>query len=120
MTTTETSIPVRTRATGHPNRTCRPVIHPSRGPGPRLVVKYKPLPRPIKAMPPITNSRRSQSALGEGITCTPICSAPAMMTALAIVPNPGLSRRGIHKSKTMTLRTNVASPIDIGVCTVKP
>lgn len=43
-----------------------------------------------------------------------------MTIALAMVPSPGRSRRGIHKRRTKALTAKVADPIVSGVRSVRP
>ena len=113
-------MPRRTALIGQPVRTCTPVIQPSRGPGPRFVVRYSPLPMPMIAIPPRTNASRTIVLSGVGSTVTITCRARAMTTALLMVPRPGRSRRGIHRSSTTTLIRKVARPIEIGRRELRP
>ncbi len=51
ITSTETSNVILTLPMGTPVTLCRPVIHPSLGPGPRFAVRYIELPIPTRIMP---------------------------------------------------------------------
>ena len=113
-------MPSRTALIGQPVRRWTPVIQPSRGPGPRLVVRYSPLPMPMMAIPTSTNTSRTTVFSGDGSTSTMTWSDRAMTTALLMVPSPGRSRSGIHSSSTVTLTRKVATPIDIGSRVLRP
>lgn len=45
------SINVLTQAIGLPVSLCKPVINPSRGPGPKLAIRYNPLANPTNKIP---------------------------------------------------------------------
>jgi hypothetical protein len=51
MISTETSSVILTLPIGTPVTLCRPVIHPSLGPGPRFEVRYIELPIPTRIIP---------------------------------------------------------------------
>ncbi len=70
VATTATSRTVRTNRTERPVRRCRPVIRPSRGPGPKLAEMYRPVATPFSTMPATSSGiRRPRSGRrhqGEG------------------------------------------------------
>ena len=50
-----------------------------------------------------------------------VASAESPTTiALLIVPSPGISRSGIHRTSTTKLNSTTAWPSDIGTCRTKP
>ena len=57
---------------------------------------------------------------GAASTASPASTVIAMTMTLATVPMPGLFRNGIQASSTTTPTTAEATPMDIGVCRVRP
>src|SRR5581483_6814386 len=99
ITTTLTSSDVRMTRIECP-RLARPVIKPSRGPGPSPAPMYAPVATPFRKTPTTRHTIRSARSCG-GESCASTTSiVPPMKTTLLTVPIPGRSRSGIHNSST--------------------
>jgi len=107
---TAASIRVRTRRMGQP-WPARPVISPSRGPGPSPAPMYSPVAMPLVRIPAARKAARTASARGWGSTgSTASTTSPTTITLLT-VPMPGRCRSGIHASRTTTLTAMTTQPI---------
>ena len=109
-TTTVISSEVRTSRIDRPVRRARPVISPSRGPGPSWLPMYiapaTPLPAMASSMTAIRQPRPSMA----GTTASVASMATPMTTALSTVPRPGHWRSGIQSSSTTNDTTMLIAP----------
>ena len=103
------SITPLTRPMGFPLALCRPVIHPSRGPGPRLHVRYNALPTAIRIVPTMTLTTDSCMVRAVPRYGPDNSIVPAMITMFNTVPMPGNSLKGIQRSRTPRLTRKVAA-----------
>ncbi len=88
IATTVTSSAVRTSQIGWPVRACRPVISPSRGPGPKCAPIYRPVAIARISRPAAKKMIRSQSGAPVGISQSPTSADGPTSSALRIVPMP--------------------------------
>ena len=89
----------------------RPVIRPSRGPGPRLAIRYNPPPKPVIKTPKAASINLRSIFSKVGRYGKRNSSTNAIMITLKIVPIPGICFRGIQQIKTKQLTKNVATPM---------
>ena len=120
MVKTETSSNSRTRLTRTLVLLCNEVISPSRGPGPRLQVRYSDEPSPTINTPAIVTGMPTANVSTLGKNLIETSKTAAITTIFEIVPRPGFSFSGIHRSKTTTLTKKVVTPISSPVRLVKP
>jgi len=102
---------VRAARTDAPRR-ARPVMSPSRGPGPRSAPMYIAVPSENATVPtsnaPTWNTRSSKTGIHPSPTLTNIPTSRAFTT----VPIPGRSRNGIHSSRTSSDTPTTTDPND--------
>lgn len=98
--TTVNSIPVRVSRIDHPVLATRPVIKPSRGPGPIPAPMYRAVANAFTTIPVTMASDRITSPSRCGNSADVASTATAITTTLLTVPKPGRCRSGIHISKT--------------------
>lgn len=103
-----------------PVRATRPVINPSRGPGPIPAPMYRAVANAFITMPPTSMIDRTATPSTSGIQASDTSTAIAMTTTLLIVPNPGFCRSGIHASNTRTPVIAVMAPKLSGRCRLTP
>lgn len=101
---------VRTRRIDRPVRATKPVISPSRGPGPMPAPMYNAVAKPLVTMPANINGMRTASESTSGNHASDTSTAIAMTTTLLTVPSPGFWRNGIHASNTRIPVTAVMVP----------
>ncbi len=114
------SIRLRTFQIGQPVRACRPVIRPSRGPGPSLAPMYRPVARATSSMPAQNIASCQPRPTAGGSNHSPNCADGPINITLSTVPTPGFCRNGHHSSSTSAPITLVARPNDSGVCAAMP
>ncbi len=114
------SIKLRTFQIGQPVRACRPVIRPSRGPGPRRAPMYRPVARATSSMPAQNIASCQPRPTAGGSSHSPNCAEGPISITLSTVPTPGFWRSGHHSSSTSAPITLVARPNDSGVCAAMP
>lgn len=102
MSTTVNSIPVRVSRIDHPVLATRPVISPSRGPGPIPAPMYSAVANALTTMPDTMARVLIGSPSRCGNTADVASTATAITTTLLTVPRPRRCRSGIHISSTAT------------------
>lgn len=117
---TTSSMPVRVRRSDRPVRADRPVIRPSRGPGPRPAPTYRPVATPFRAMPPSSRATRGASACTGGRRPSVASAARPTTTTLLAVPMPGRCRSGIQASRTAAPTMMTTRPSGSPVCRASP
>ena len=100
ITSTVSSMQTRTRRRERPVRRARPVISPSRGPGPKRAPMYMPLASPQSKIPPSISGMRHASGAPPGSSASVTFIELPTRTTLLTVPRPGHCRSGIQPSST--------------------
>src|SRR5690606_33997944 len=119
-TSTLTSIPVRTSRIDQPVRRARPVINPSRGPGPSCAPMYRPVANAHTSTPASMKATRSRRWSGVDSSARLRSAKGPMSRVLATVPRPGLCRSGIQASSTATEARIITVPKLNGRCSATP
>lgn len=120
VSTTVNSIPVRASLMDHPVRATRPVINPSRGPGPIPAPMYNAVAKALTTMPDTMADARSTTPSSCGNIAVVVSTASAMTITLLTVPSPGRCRSGIHISNTAIPVIAVIVPKLSGRCDSRP
>ncbi len=120
VTTTVISMAVRTRRTDTPVRRCRPVISPSRGPGPNRAAMYRPVAAPFSTIPDAIRATRTAMPRASGTTASVASIATPITSTLETVPSPGRCRSGIHSSSTAAPTAVSTTPMDSPVRSDRP
>ena len=102
VSTTVNSMPVRVRRMDHPVLATKPVINPSRGPGPMPAPMYRAVAKAFSTIPATMASERITRPSRCGSNADVASTATAITTTLLTVPRPGRCRSGIHISSTAT------------------
>ncbi len=89
MSTTVNSIPVRVRRIDHPVLATRPVINPSRGPGPIPAPMYSAVANAFTTIPATMARVRTKNPSRCGNIADVTSTATAITTTLLTVPSPG-------------------------------
>ena len=105
-------MPVRTSRSDQPVRPTRPVISPSRGPGPNRAPMYSAVATALSRMPPVASAIRPAIASTCGTSASAVSTATPMTTTLLTVPSPGRWRSGIQQRSTSPPTTTVTVPSD--------
>jgi len=100
IASTVSSMQTRTRRRERPVRRARPVISPSRGPGPKRAPMYMPLASPQSKIPPSISGIRHNSGAPPGSSASVTFIELPTRTTLLTVPSPGHCRSGIQPSST--------------------
>ena len=80
---------VRTRRTLRPVMRCRPVMRPSRGPGPSWLPMYIAPPMALTSRPTAKSAERATMEFGSETSAIVASSTKPSHTAFATVPRPG-------------------------------
>jgi hypothetical protein len=120
VTRTVSSMPVRTTRTERPVRRTRPVISPSRGPGPNAAPMYIPVATPHSVMPSAISVTRQANGARSGSRSSDQFIARPIRIALLTVPSPGHCRSGIQSSNTAAPTTITTVPIASPRCPASP
>ncbi len=120
IASTVSSMHTRTSRSERPVRRARPVISPSRGPGPNRAPMYMPLASPHSKIPPsISGIRQASRALAGSSASVAFIELPTSTTLLT-VPRPGHCRSGIQPSSTTAPTMIETVPIASPVCEAMP
>ncbi len=117
---TVTSTPVRISRIDRPVTRCRPVISPSRGPGPKRAEMYMPVAAPFSTTAPAMSGIRRTIASRCGTSHSVASIDVPITTTFETVPSPGRCRSGHHSSSTDAPTSTETVPMDSPVRSATP
>ena len=117
---TVSSMPVRHSRIERPVTRARPVISPSRGPGPRCAPMYMPVATPHSSTPAAMQPILAAHPETRGNVARLTFIDSPTSTTLLTVPTPGRCRSGIQNSRTAAPTMMVRVPISRPACRARP